>query len=195
MRIVSVELWAHWRLSDYGHDSGAVLAQALCHKLLDPGADWSERGRGQDGQLVTPGSGECADHRAEPGSGVARRARFRAARGLHGDCASEQRSNVAADQGGGHESEVAQDRVASADVGRIAERPTEAVALGEVVKRRAGIGYRDEVGTGGGGGDGVFGQASEELVEHVRLDCGAGLGRDEEEGASGINGVGHRPDA
>ena len=103
------------------HDPRALLAQALGHQLLDPQPEGRERARGHvDGELVAP----LALRPRPMQHAEARRRPPRRRRRPAGSSSAD----VDPDEGGGHQAEQRQDRVAAADVGVVDEDPRVALA-------------------------------------------------------------------
>ena len=162
------------RLVGDREDAAALLARALGDELLGPDAERAERVVDDEGQLVAAGARELAEREPEPQARVVL-GRLEVRARLLGDLrALEDRPHVDAGQRGGHEPEVRQRRVAPADLGVVEEGAAEAVLLGEVDQRRAGVGDGDEVAA-------VALQRVEVLEQRQRLDRPARLRRDDEQ--------------
>ena len=97
--------------------------------------------------------------------------------------------DVEANQSRGNQAEVAQHRVPTADVWPVPEYAPESGLTGKFVQRRACVSDGYEPVSRALGANSVLHDASEEPVQHIRLDRGAGLGRDEEQRASGVDGL------
>ena len=162
------------RLVGDREDAAALLAGALGDELLGPDAERADRVVDDEGELVAAGARELAEREPEPQARVVL-GRLEVRARLLGDLrALEDRPHVDAGQRGRHEPEVRQRRVAPADLGVVEEGAAEAVLLGQVDQRRAGVGDGDEVAA-------VALQRVEVLEQRQRLDRPARLRRDDEE--------------
>ena len=162
------------RLVGDRQDPAALLARALRDELLGPDPEGAERVVDDEGELVAAGARELAEREPEPQARVVL-GRLEVRARLLGDLrALEDRPHVDAGQRGGDEPEVRERRVAPADLRVVEERAAEAVLLGEVDQRRAGVGDGDEVAA-------VALQRVEVLEQRQRLDRAARLRRDDEQ--------------
>jgi hypothetical protein len=175
------------RLARHRQDARALLAGRFGHQLLGPEPERRQGRIGDERELVAAAERELSEHEAEPQA----RAGFRALgflAVLHRHLrAVEHRVEVDAEQRGGHEAEVRQGAVAAADLGVVAERAPEVVFLGDVEQAGARIGDGDPVSP-------VALARVEVLEQRQGLDRPAGLGREDEERPSRIDGALHGGD-
>ncbi len=107
-----------------------------------------------------------------------------------GGGAGDERAQVGADQGGGHQAEEGERGVAPADVGRVEEGAAVAALPGERGERGAGIGDGDEGAAGGVPAGGAH-PLEEVLLERGDLDGAARLrGHDEQRARRVVRGGG-----
>ena len=173
------------RLAVDGDDPGALLARRLGDQLLHPGAERCHPLGRDERELVPPGPGERAEHGAEMQARVLTGGDRRPAGEPHAPGAVEKAGEVDAEEGGRHQPDVGQRRVAAADVGRVQEDSPEPPLAGLLLQRGAGV--RD--------GHEVLARPvalrrahplPEEPEERVRLGGRARLGRDQVERARRI---------
>ena len=93
----------------------------------------------------------------------------------------QQRADVDACRRGRHQPERRQHGIASADRRVAMEGPRKALLGRDLLKRRAGIGHRDETVPGPVGADRLGDAREEVILHHVRLGGAAGLAGDDKE--------------
>ena len=98
--------------------------------------------------LLRAPESQLAEHGAQPDAGILVSRHRIGARVRHLHRSLEELADVHAHQGGRHQAEVAQRRVAAADVRRVGEDPAEAVLGRQLLERGAGVGDRGELAAG-----------------------------------------------
>ena len=172
----------------------SLLAGGLGQELLEPGAEGVDRGRGDERGLVASVLGEHAHHDPEHGAGILFHRDTRRAGARHLGRAADEARDVETHHRRGHHPEVGERRVAPADRRLAEEDASEAVGLGDPLHLRARVGDRDEAAPDLRGTDGRLRPLEEVLLEDVRLERRARLGRDDEERPREIHGRLERPD-
>ena len=177
-------------LAVHRQDAAPVLARALGDQLLDPGAEGRPARPEGQGELVRAGQRRRAHAGAEGHAGAARRVAPRLVQLARR--AGQQRFEVGADQGRGHQAEQRQRRVAPAHVGRVEEDAAVAAPGGQAFQRAARVGHGHEGLAGRVPARGA--RPLEEVpLEGRDLDGAARLRGDHAQRARRVVRRGHRP--
>ena len=167
----------------------ATLAGGFREELLEPRAEIGDAGRDDDRDLVASRLCENADDRAEHDAGIVGCRHACSAGAHHRFRRREKPAEIKAHRRGRHHAEVRQHRVSPADA-RLSERDmTEAVAFGDLLQIRPGIGDGDEMGARALGAEGCRRALEKILLQNVRLERTAGFARDDEKRARRIDPV------
>ena len=108
--------------------------------------------------------------------------------------AAEEAIHIQSHEPCGHDAEVRERGIASADAGQAEEDVAEAIGLGDLLHLRSGIGDGDEAAARFVRADGLLHALEEILLENVGLERGAGLAGDDEQGLRQIDFVFERLD-
>lgn len=100
---------------------------------------------------------------------------------------AKQPFDIEAHDGRGHQAEIRQHGVPSADAWNAKRDLAKALALGDRFQRRAGIGDGDEVRASPVGANGPFCQFEEVCLQDIGLERAARLARHDEKRSGGIN--------
>ena len=165
----------------------AFLAGGFRDQLLGPGAEIGDLLRRQDGHLVAAVEAGEPHRQPELHARIFMRRHVRPAGTHHRKRVFDERADVDAGGGGGHQPERRQHGVAPADGGIAVEDARKTLFGRDLLQRRAGIGHRDETMPGLLGAD-RLGDAGEEIIlHHVRLGGAAGFAGDDEDGVGEVD--------
>ena len=172
----------------------ARLPGRLGQELLEPGPEIVDPRRGDQRDLVAPPAPEHAQDGPEHRAGIVLGTPPGPAGARHRLRRAEQPRDVEPHEGRGDHAEVGERRVAPADRREPEAHVTEAVRPGDLLELRAGIRDRDEPVARPAGADGLLHPLEEVLLEDVRLEGRARLGRHDEQRSPEIHPRLARPD-